>query len=90
MANQTAKTGWVKCEVKSGPFSDERTVRVVSGKSEAVAFVGLGDLKEPITSGSTLLRVKIIGEEKGQYVARMPGISVASKSISIDKVELEN
>jgi len=33
---------WIPCEVKPGPFSDERMVRVQSQAGEWLGFVGLG------------------------------------------------
>ena len=37
---------WLPCEVKSGPFPNERRVRVRLGGGEWAGFVDVGELKE--------------------------------------------
>ncbi|HSK80825.1 MAG TPA: hypothetical protein VLQ45_30515 [Thermoanaerobaculia bacterium] len=39
---------WVPCEVKPGPFSDERLVRVRDSGREWLGFVQANRLREPI------------------------------------------
>jgi hypothetical protein len=46
----------VPCEVKKGPFSDERMVKI----GEAVAFVNTRFLKSPIETGKTTVIAQII------------------------------
>jgi hypothetical protein len=64
---------WVPCEVKPGPFSNERLVRVQDNGSEWLGFVPTHRLKEPILEGRTQvlgLVVSVLGEK---FMARLPG-----------------
>jgi hypothetical protein len=48
------RTVRVPCEVKSGPFSNERLVRVQGGEPESwVGFVPIWYLQEPVEQGET-------------------------------------
>ena len=64
---------WITCEVKPGPFSDERRVRCTSSYGEWIGFVPASVLQEPILEGKTKLRALIIGVENGKFSAKIPG-----------------
>lgn len=83
------KKVWIPCEVKKGPFSDERTVKITSGESEAVAFVGTDFLREPVEGGHTFIKVDVVSESKDTIVAKIPGVSISNKSITINKSDME-
>ncbi|MCI0490393.1 MAG: hypothetical protein L0229_27685 [Blastocatellia bacterium] len=67
---------WVPCEVKPGPFPDERMVRVQSKLGDWVGFVPATSLKEPVLTGETLISALIIDVRDGRFSARIPGESV--------------
>jgi len=80
---------WLPCEVKSGPFSNERLVKVISEAGEAVAFVPVCHLREPVESGETSVlsvvvetndetfRAKILGHaiDTGMFLGELAGVS---------------
>jgi hypothetical protein len=67
---------WVPCEVKPGPFSDERMARVHSELGDWVGFVPATSLKEPVLSGATQISALVIDVKNGRYSARIPGEAV--------------
>jgi hypothetical protein len=78
------RTVWVPCEVKPGPFSNERLVRVQGREPESwVGFVPIWYLQEPVEQGETKIRAVVVEVElKGdRFVARIPGHSVASQLV---------
>jgi hypothetical protein len=69
---------WIPCEVKPGPFSDERIIRIPSERGEWVAFVHVNELRQPIENGSTYVRAVILNVEGGRFNARIAGEPVTS------------
>ena len=76
---------WIPCEVKPGPFPDERAVRVVFGDNVWVGFVDTKHLREPVTSGNTWIRAVVTVVENDHFFARLPGHSVASPFLQGDR-----
>ena len=75
---------WIPCEVKPGPFSNERVVRV--DMMEADSWVGFVDdryLKDSIDFGRTHVLGKIIAVRDDTFEARLPGHSLAASSIFV-------
>ena len=66
---------WLPCEVKPGPFSDERLVRV-AGPREWVGFVPVSALREPVLEGSTFVTAVVFDVQNGKFRARVPGHAV--------------
>ncbi|HEY0554729.1 MAG TPA: hypothetical protein VGG20_10715 [Thermoanaerobaculia bacterium] len=65
---------WVPCDVKPGPFSDERFVRIcVNGGSPWLGFVPAERLKDPILEGRTLLPALVVSVLGDKFTARIPG-----------------
>jgi len=69
---------WLPCEVKPGPFSDERAVRVTDGDRVWVGFVGIRHLRTPETTGKTWIRGVVAAVENDRFSVRLPGHSVTS------------
>ena len=69
---------WIPCDVKPGPFSDERVVRIQENGTDWLGFVPIDRLKEPILEGRTLLLALVIGIVGEKFVARLPGEALAS------------
>lgn len=69
---------WIPCQVKSGPFPDERVIRVVSECGESLVFVLTSYLKEPILEGSTFVRAVVTDVQGNMFMARLPGEAVNS------------
>lgn len=67
---------WVPCEVKPGPFSDERVVRVRSELDDWIGFAPVSYLKEPIAEGETQICALIVDVRDDKFVAKIPGESM--------------
>ena len=86
---------WLPCEVKPGPFSDERMVRVASKFGDWVGFVSASSLKEPLSEGKTLIRALVVDIQGDRFSAKLPGESLSSTLLlsalsqvkSVDPVE---
>ena len=70
---------WIPCEVKPGPFSDERRVRIKinSSSKEWVGYVPVSYLQEPVTEGETKIRVLIVDVHDDSFCAKIPGEGIA-------------
>jgi hypothetical protein len=89
MTIRPGATIWLPCEVKPGPFSDERLVRVeMPSGGPWVGFVEVGALKEPIHEGKTSVRAIIVEVSKDSFVARIVGHDLTPRSFegSLSKV----
>lgn len=69
---------WVPCEVKPGPFSDERLVRVNSpvvdsAVSKWSGFVPTARLREPIEMGSTGVTAIVVEVMHDRFLAQLVG-----------------
>lgn len=68
---------WIRCEVKPGPFADERRVRLTSPLGEWVGFVPVTFLREPILEGETTIRVIVVDVQKDRFSAKIPGQGIS-------------
>jgi hypothetical protein len=64
---------WIQCDVKPGPFSDERLVRIRSDFGEWVGFVAVESLRDSITEGETYIRGIIIDVRDDRFEVNLPG-----------------
>ena len=78
MGYQVGQRVWIPCEVKLGPFPDERTVRIRSEQGEWVGFVPVDALREPVDVGSTYVRAVITQVEGARFYAKVAGEPVTS------------
>jgi len=69
---------WIPCEVKPGPFADERRVRLSSSINEWVGFVSVSHLQEPILEGKTKVRAIVVGIQENTFSAKVPGESIGT------------
>ncbi len=70
---------WLPCEVKPGPFSNERLVRVAQPSGEWVGFVEVSALKEAVEHGQTFILATVIRVDEQQFVAQLPGRSLGQR-----------
>ncbi len=76
---------WLPCEVRSGPFKDERRVYLKLGDNEWFGFVNVAELKEKVLQGSDRVKAVVIGmEPKGRVILTVRGQSPASGPIHTD------
>jgi hypothetical protein len=78
MAYDVGQFVWIPCEVKPGPFPDERIARIRSEQGEWVGFVPVHSLRDPVFEGSTFVRAIITRLAGGTFRARISGESVTS------------
>ena len=65
---------WLPCEVRPGPFSDERLVRVSADTGpEWVGFVETRWLREPLAEGYTEVLSIVVEVRDDTFAARIPG-----------------
>ena len=64
---------WIPCEVKPGPFSDERMVRVETPDGPWLGFVELHHLREPLERGNTEILATVTEVQADEFLARFPG-----------------
>jgi hypothetical protein len=70
---------WIRCEVKKGPFPDERLVRVHSAFGEWLAFISSHLLKDTdITEGQTEVPAIVVQVSGDHYLAKLPGSSLTT------------
>jgi hypothetical protein len=69
---------WIPCEVKPGPFSNERLVRVELPSGQWTGFVEVGALKDPIEEGETAVLGTVVTVENNMVSLRFPGRSLTS------------
>jgi len=67
---------WIPCEVKPGPFSDERVARIADADAEWVGFVATSSLQSPIEEGRTALKAVILDVNGSRYLAQPVGYGV--------------
>jgi hypothetical protein len=64
---------WVPCEVKPGPFSDERMVRVNSPVGRWAGFVHTSRLREPVAAGLTEATALVVEVHNDRFRAQPIG-----------------
>ncbi|HEX4963879.1 MAG TPA: hypothetical protein VF173_23845 [Thermoanaerobaculia bacterium] len=69
---------WLPCEVKPGPFSDERLVLVSDGGRDWLGFVQENRLREPITEGRTSVLASVVSVLGETFQALLPGSALMS------------
>ena len=77
----TGQNVWLPCEVKPGPFSDERLVRVLLEAEEWVGFVPLGQLQSPTTEGQTMVRAEVVEVNGETFRAKIQGHPLALSTL---------
>jgi hypothetical protein len=78
MAPKVGGVIWIPCEVKPGPFSNERLVRVQSDSGEWLGFVSVGSLQDPLTEGRTFVRGTIAAIQDDRFEVYLAGHAVTS------------
>lgn len=79
---------WIPCEVKEGPFPDERVVRVHSARGDSLAFVRTAYLKDLIVEGDTFVRAVVVDVRGDKFIAELPGQEINSKEFEGETSEV--
>lgn len=75
---------WVECDVKPGPFSNERLVRIVGPKRVWLGFVWDFLLREPIQRGATAVQGIVDEVRNGRVALFLPGAPIADSVLEQD------
>ena len=70
---------WLPCQVKLGPFSDERMVLVVADGSEWLGFVNIRWLKKQGSESNDEVLARVVAVEGPTFHARIPGNALQSE-----------
>ena len=79
---------WLRCEVKPGPFPNERLVRIKLPSKQWMGFVDTKALKEPVETGKTYVLARITQVKEKTVLATVQGHALDSRHVqeSTDKV----
>jgi hypothetical protein len=80
---------WVPCEVKSGPFPNERRVYVKIGNNEWFGFVDASQLKEGGKQEHDFVRAVILEVQPQGVVLGINGQSPASRPLETSSSEID-
>ncbi len=72
---------WIPCEVKGGPFPNERRVLVKTDLSEWFGFVNTSELEKKVAEGTDRVRAIVAAVESDYVVVGIKGQSPASGEI---------
>lgn len=78
MAFSVGQYVWVPCEVKPGPFADERMVQCSSPTGQWLGFVSTAGLKDPLTTGPTSVKAVVLDLLDGYLRLQVLGSPVAN------------
>lgn len=82
---------WLPCEVRGGPFPDERKVYVSSAIGDWFGFVNTSELDKKVAEGRDRVRGIILTIEPNQVVVvGINGQSPASKALKADPALIEH
>ncbi len=62
---------WINCQVRPGPFSDERVVKV----RDWVGFVPAAALRTPVEAGETQVMATVVSVDPETLTVALPGES---------------
>ncbi|HVA81435.1 MAG TPA: hypothetical protein VNF29_10970 [Candidatus Binataceae bacterium] len=72
---------WIPCEVKGGPFPNERRVYIKIEKSEWFGFVDVSQLRKGVTDGSDDVQAKVLAVQNEKVVLGIRGQSPTSRPL---------
>lgn len=81
---------WIPCEVRGGPFPDERKVYVRSEIGEWFGFVNISELEKKVASGKDRVRGTILEVESTRALVGINGQSPASKALKAEPSFIEH
>ena len=75
------KIVWIPCEVKGGPFPNERRVLIKTGISEWFGFVSTSELEKKVPEGADRIRAVVVEVQDDHVVIAVRGQSPSSGEI---------
>jgi hypothetical protein len=79
---------WIPCEVRSGPFPNERRAYIKLDGTEWFGFVDVSQLKNKVQEGEDYVRATIIGIRKERIALGIHGQAPASGPIETNPAHL--
>jgi hypothetical protein len=79
---------WLPCEVKPGPFSNERLARIQLPLEPWIGFVDVQALKDPVERGNTLVLAQIVEVGKDFVKALVQGHSFSTRQVQASRAEV--
>lgn len=80
---------WLNCQVKGGPFPNERRVYIKTGLSEWFGFVNVSELKHKIAEGEDEVRAVVVDTLPGDlFVVGVRGQSPKGGAIQTRSSEI--
>ena len=73
MPLQVGSEVWIPCEVKPGPFSNERLARIQLPAGPWLGFVDTGALRDPVETGNTYVLARITDIDDTQVTVIVQG-----------------
>jgi len=90
MALKTGMVIWIPCEVKPGPFSNERSVLIKTLGEPWVGFVDIRFLEDQVAAGETKIKGQVAAIQGERILVSLPGHPVGSSRVrSIGKEEAD-
>lgn len=81
---------WLPCEVRRGPFSDERKVYVRSALGDWFGFVNTSELEKKVSEGKDRVRGLVLAIESNHIILGINGQSPASKALTAEPSLIEH
>jgi hypothetical protein len=73
---------WIPCEVRVGPFPDERKVYIPGATGDWFGFVNTSQLDRKVLNGPDRVRAVVLAVESNGVVLGINGQSPASKGVT--------
>lgn len=89
MSLRTGDRVWLPCEVKPGPFSNERLVRVKLPTGEWIGFVDTQALKDEKETGPTHVLAVLTSVEDDRATAAVQGHAFDSRYVQASTSEVQ-
>lgn len=80
---------WLSCEVKPGPFSNERLVRIQPSPEPWIGFVDVKALKESIEKGPTFVLAQIVEINRDSVTALVQGHAFNTRQVQTPTSEVQ-
>lgn len=81
---------WLPCEVRRGPFPDERKVYVGSAHGDWFGFVNTSELEKKVPQGKDRVRGIILAVDPRHIMVGINGQSPASKALTAEPSLIEH
>ena len=80
---------WLACEVKLGPFSNERLVRIQLPAGSWLGFVDTRALKKPVETGSTYVLASITAIKDNNVTAIVQGHAIETRQVQASTAKVQ-